>query len=176
MKMKETRIYITAFIISFIICFIASGLLLKKCQNKPEVIKTDTVTVTDTFWKDTTIIEKEFVPKEVIKKKVDTLYLENGDTLNLVTEQKKYEKSLVSDKDTADLEIYVSGIETSLDSLKMRLKAHTVTNTIEITKYVERKKTFKDRFHFEPQVGIGYGLANKKTDIYVGVGLGVDLW
>ena len=174
--MKETRIYITAFIISFIICFIASGLLLKKYQNKPEVIKTDTVTVTDTFWKDTTIIEKEFVPKYVIKKKVDTLYLENGDTLNLVTEQKKYEKSLVSDKDTADLEIYVSGIETSLDSLKMRLKTHTVTNTIEITKYVERKKTIWNRFHFEPQVGIGYGLTNKKTDIYVGVGFGVDLW
>lgn len=174
--MKETRIYITAFIISFIICFIASGLLLKKYKNKPEVIKTDTVTVTDTLWKDTTIVEKVFVPKEVVKKKVDTLYLENGDTLNLITEQKKYEKSLVSDKDTADLEIYVSGIETSVDSLKMRLKTHTVTNTIEITKYVERKKTFKDRFHFEPQVGIGYGLTNKKTDIYVGVGFGIDLW
>lgn len=163
-------------IFSMMIGFLAGGFFMRKCTNKPNVIKTDTITVTECVCKDTTIIEKEFVQKEVIKKKVDTLYLENGDTLNLVTEQKKYEKSLVSDKDTADLEIYVSGIKTSLDSLKMCLKTHTVTNTIEITKYVERKKTIKDRFHFEPQVGIGYGLTNKKTDIYVGVGLGVDLW
>jgi len=163
--------------VSIAIIVLILGLFMFLGRHTPQnVIKTDTVTVTDTFWKDITIIEKEFVPKEVIKKKVDTLYLENGDTLNLVTEQKKYEKSLVSDKDTADLEIYVTGINTSLDSLKMSLKTHTVTNTIEITKYVEKKKTVWDRIHFEPQVGIGYGLTNKKTDIYVGVGLGVDLW
>lgn len=173
--MKKDKLHTILLVIAIFMMAMAFFALF--CKKTPQnVIKTDTVTVTDTFWKYTTIIEKEFVPKEVIKKKVDTLYLENGDTLSLVTEQKKYEKSLVSDKDTADLEIYVSGIETSVDSLKMRLKTHTVTNTIEITKYVERKKTFKDRFHFEPQVGIGYGLTNKKTDIYVGVGLGVDLW
>lgn len=173
--MKKDKLHTILLVIAIFMMAMAFFALF--CKKTPQnVIKTDTVTVTDTFWKDTIIIEKEFVPKEVIKKKVDTLYLQNGDTLNLITEQKKYEKSIVSDKDTADLEIYVSGIETSLDSLKMRLKTHTVTNTIEITKYVERKKTFKDRFHFEPQVGIGYGLTNKKTDIYVGVGLGVDLW
>lgn len=173
--MKKDKLHTILLVIA--IFMMAMTFFALFCKKTPQnVIKTDTVTVTDTFWKDTTIIEKEFVPKEMIKKKVDTLYLENGDTLNLVTEQKKYEKSLVSNKDTADLEIYVTGIETSLDSLKMRLKTHTVTNTIEITKYVERKKTFKDRFHIEPQVGFGYGLTNKKADIYVGVGLGVDLW
>jgi hypothetical protein len=174
--MKESRIYITAFIISFIVGFIVSGLLMSKCSKPQDIIKTDTITITDTMWKDTTIIEKEFIPKEVIKKKVDTLYLENGDTMTLTTEQKKYEKSIVSDKDTADVEIYVTGINTALDSLKMRLKTHTITNTVEITKIVERKKTFKDRFHIEPQVGIGYGMLNKKVDAYVGVGLGIDIW
>jgi hypothetical protein len=174
--MKESRIYITAFIISFIVGFIVSGLLMSKCSKPQDIIKTDTITITDTMWKDTTIIEKEFIPKEVIKKKVDTLYLENGDTMTLTTEQKKYEKSIVSDKDTADVEIYVTGINTALDSLKMRLKTHTITNTVEITKIVERKKTFKDRFHIEPQVGIGYGMFNKKVDAYVGVGLGIDIW
>ena len=106
---------------------------------------------------------------------MDTVYTKDGDTLNLVTEQKRYEKSLVSDKDTCDLQIYVTGVNTSLDSLKMRLRTHTITNTIEITKYVERKKTFKDRFHIQPQVGVGYGLFNKKVDAYVGIGLGVDI-
>lgn len=170
--MKKSKYYI----ISIILCSIIFGIFGYYCGSKPPKIeKIDTVTVTDTFWQDTTIIEKEFVPKYIVKKKVDTVYTKDGDTLNLVTEQKRYEKSLVSGKDTCDLQIYVTGVNTSLDSLKMRLRTHTITNTIEITKYVERKKAFKDRFHIQPQVGVGYGLFNKKVDAYVGIGLGVDI-
>ena len=173
--MKKDKLHTILLVIAIFMMAMAFFALF--CKKTPQnVIKTDTITITDTMWKDTTIIEKEFIPKEVIKKKVDTLYLENGDTMTLTTEQKKYEKSIVSDKDTADVEIYVTGINTALDSLKMRLKTHTITNTVEITKIVERKKTFKDRFHIEPQVGIGYGMFNKKVDAYVGVGLGIDIW
>lgn len=163
------------FIFSMIIGFVVGGLLMRKCSNTPKVIKADTVTVTDTFWKDTTIVEKELVPKIIVKKKVDTVYTKGGDTLQLITEQKRYDRSLVSDKDTCDLKIYTSGINTSLDSLKWRLKTHSVTNTIEITKYIEKKRKFKDRFHFAPNVSFGYGLFNKKPDLYVGFGLNVDL-
>lgn len=173
--MKKDKLHIILLIIA-ILMMVASWVALFCDKTPPNVIKTDTITVIDTLWKDTTIIEKEFVPKEVVKKKVDTLYLQNGDTLNLITESKRYERSLVSDKDTCDLKIYTSGINTSLDSLKWRLKTHSVTNTVEITKYVERKKRFKDRFHIEPQVGVGYGLTSKKVDAFVGVGLGIDLW
>lgn len=164
-------------IIPTVICAIALLILGYYCgKTKTNVKQIDTVTVSDTIWKDTTIVEKELVPKEVIKKKVDTLYLQNGDTLNLITESKRYDRSLVSNKDTADVEIYTTGINTSLDSLKWRLKTHTVTNTVEITKYIQKNKTIKDRIHLEPQVGVGYGLINKRVDVYVGVGLGVDLW
>lgn len=169
----KNSVYI--FIFSMIIGFVVGGLLMRKCSNTPEVIKTDTVTVTDTMWKDTTIIEKELVPKIIVKKKVDTVYTKEGDTLNLVTESKRYDKSLVSDKDTCDLEIYTSGINTSLDSLKWRLKTHTITNTIEITKYVEKKKSFKERFHLSPQVGGGFGLIKRTFDVYVGLGVSYDL-
>ena len=103
------------------------------------------------------------------------VYDENGDTLELVTESKKYEKSLISGKDTADLKVYVSGIEPSLDSLEMRLKTHTEVNTVEITKYVQKKKTFKDRFHLGLQVGYGLGLQSRKFDSYVGFGVSFDL-
>ena len=163
------------FIFSMIIGFVVGGFLIKKCSSTPEVIKTDTVTVTDTMWKDTTVTIKELVPKIIVKKKVDTVYTKEGDTLNLITEQKRYDRSLVSDKDTCNLEIYTSGINTSLDSLKWHLKTHTVTNTITITKYIEKKRKFKDRFHIQPQFGVGYGLFNKKVDAYVGVGLGIDI-
>lgn len=170
--MKNSYIFIIALLTGFIV----SGLLFTKCgKTPPNVIKTDTVTVTDTIWKDTTIIEKEFVPKIVVKKKVDTVYSKGGDTIQLITESKMYEKSLVSDKDTCDLKIYTTGIETSLDSLKMRLRTHSVTNTVEITKYVEKKKTFWNRFHFGIQTGLGYGIVNKKIDAYVGVGGSFDL-
>lgn len=160
------------FIFSMIIGFVVSGLMLRKCNNTPDVIKTDTITKTDTCWRDTTITDTVFTPKYVIKKKVDTVYTKGGDTLQLVTEQKMYEKSLVSGKDTADLQLYVSGIDTALDSLKMRLRTHTVTNTVEITKYVKEKK----RFYIAPSVGVGYGIFNRKPDIYVGVSVGINLW
>ena len=171
-RMKNSK-YI---IVLIIFCAIIFGIFGYFCGRTPvEVVKTDTVTKTDTFWKDTTIVEKEFIPKIVIKTKVDTVYDENGDTIELVTESKEYEKSLISGKDTADLKVYVSGIEPSLDSLEMRLKTHTEVNTVEITKYVQKKKTFKDRFHIGLQVGYGYGFKYKGLEPYVGLGVSFDL-
>jgi len=165
----KNSVYI--FIFSMIIGFVISGLMFRKCNNTPDVIKIDTITKTDTCWRDTVIKDTLFEPKYIIKKKVDTVYTKGGDTLHLVTEQKMYEKSLVSDKDTCDLQLYVSGINTALDSLKMRLKTHSVTNTVEITKYVEKKK----RFYIAPSVGVGYGFIGKKPDVFIGVSFGVNL-
>ena len=173
----------TLIFISIAICFIILGFFYLDRSGyfdpMKEVINTDTVftTKTDTLWKDTTITEKEFVPKIIIKTKIDTLFKENGETVQLITESKRFDKRLVSNKDTADLQIYTRGIETSLDSLKMRLKAHkeVITNTVEITKYIDKKKTFLNRFHIQPQVGVGYGVFNNKIDAYVGVGIGFNL-
>lgn len=167
----------------FIIIVILSIFYIDRNYNVRDMInnvkKTDTIitTKTDTLWKDTTIIEKEFVPKTIVKTKTDTLFKANGDTIQLITESKRFDKRLTIDKDTADVEIYTSGINTSLDSLKMRFKTHReiVTNTVEITKYVKERKRFIDRFHIQPQVGVGYGVFNKKIDAYVGVGIGFDI-
>lgn len=174
----------TLIFISIAICFIILGFFYLDRSGyfdpMKEVINTDTVfaTKTDTLWKDTTIVDKEIVPKYIVKKKVDTVYTNEGDAFKLITEAKRFDKRLISNKDTADVQVYTSGIETSLDSLKMRLKAHkeVITNTVEITKYIYKKKTFFDRFHIQPQVGVGYGVFNKKIDAYVGVGIGFDIW
>ena len=173
----------TLIFISIAICFIILGFFYLDrsgyFDQMKEVIKTDTVftTKTDTLWKDTTIVEKEIVPKYIIKKKVDTVYTKKGDTLNLITEAKRFDKRLISNKDTADLQIYTSGIETSLDSLKMRLKTHTdvITNTVEVTKYIQKKKTFWNRFHIGVQAGYGYGFNYKGLEPYVGIGASFDL-
>ena len=173
----------TLIFISIAICFIILGFFYLDRSGyfdpMKEVIKTDTVfnTKTDTLWKDTTIVEKEIVPKYIIKKNVDTVYTKKGDTLNLITEAKRFDKRLIINKDTADVQIYTSGIKTSLDSLKMRLKTHTdvITNTVEVTKYIQKKKTFWNRFHIGVQAGYGYGFNYKGLEPYVGIGASFDL-
>lgn len=137
-------------------------------NKTPEVVeRRDTTIVRDTIWKDTTITEKELVPKIIVKKKVDTVYTDKGDTLQLLTESKMFDKRLTTSKDTADLQIYTTGINTSLDSLKWRLKTHRVNTveTVTITKYVEHKK-----LRITPQVGMGYGVFNRQCDMYIGLG------
>ena len=98
--------------------------------------------------------------------------------MQLITESKRYDELLTSGVDTCELSAFISGVHPSLDSLSWRLKTHheVITNTVEITKYLERKKTLKDRIRFTPNVSVGYGVVNKKPDIYVGFGLGIDLW
>lgn len=177
MKMKNS-IWIYAILV-FLSMLILAGMIWCTYQYPVEVIKTDTVfsTKTDTLWKDTTIVEKQLVPKIIEKTKIDTVFSNAGDTIQLVTESKSYEKRLISDKDTADLKIYTTGINTSLDSLKMRLRTHTevVTNTVEVTKYVEKKKTVWDKISIGLQGGYGYGFQYKGFEPYVGVGVAVNL-
>lgn len=176
---NNTLIFISLFITLAIlsIFYVNDNYNIKDWFNNTQ--KTDTVfsTKTDTLWKDTTIIEKEFVPKTIVKTKTDTLFKENGDTIQLITESKRFDKTILSGKDTADVEIYTSGINTSLDSLKMRLKAYNkvITNTVEITKYVEKKKMFWDRWHVGLQGGYGYTFKTKDLQPYVGVGISFDL-
>lgn len=166
--------------VSLAICAIILGIVyFIGNPTEPNVVKTDTVftTKTDTLWKDTTIVKKEYVPTIVEKIQIDTVYDDNGDTIQLIVEAKKWEDSIVSNKDTAYLQIFTTGIKTSLDSTKIRLKTHTevVTNTIEITKIVEKKKTVWDRFHIGLQGGYGYGFNYKGLEPYVGLGASFDL-
>lgn len=178
MKMMNNKLH-TILLLIAIAMMVASWVMLFCCRTEPNITKTDTVFTTkiDTFYKDTTIYEKELVPKIIEKVKTDTVFSENGDTIQLVTESKTYEKRLISDKDTADLTLYTSGIKTSLDSLKMALRTHheVITNTVEITKVVEKKKTFFNRFHIGLQGGFGYGFNYKGLEPYVGLGASFDL-
>ena len=170
----------TLIYVSIAICILILGIVYFVGQpTEPNVVKTDTVftTKTDTLWRDTTITEKEFIPKIIVKTKVDTVFTKEGDTVQLITESKSFDKRLISDKDTADVKVFTTGINTSLDSLKMRLKTHKeiITNTVEVTKYVEKKKTVWNRFHIGIQGGYGYGFNYKGLEPYVGIGGSFDL-
>ena len=169
--MKNNKLYTILLIIAIAMMVISFVCVY---NTQPKVIETrDTTIVKDTVWKDTTIIEKQIVPKEVIKKKVDTVYTNLGDTLHLTTESKIFEKRILSSKDTADVTIYTTGINTSLDSLKWRLKTHSThtTETVTITKYVEKKK----RFGIGPTVSFGYDPLRKEWGALIGVGININL-
>lgn len=174
--MKKSSLYLI-----LAVALVVAAISLYWGYNKqPDIInRVDTVktVIHDTITKDTTIYEKQIVPKEVIKKKVDTLYLKDGKDTLLVTEDKYFNKSLVMGLDTADVEIHTQGINTSLEELKMRLRLHQVntTETVEIIKYVDKKKRFIDRFHIGLQVGYGLGLKNRDFEPYVGIGGSFDL-
>lgn len=170
--MKKNSLYLIL-AVAFVVAAIS---LYLGYHKQPEIInRVDTVRTVmhDTITKDTTIYEKQLVPVEVIKKKVDTVYTDKGDTLHLVTEDKYFNKSLVMGLDTADVEIHTQGINTSLEELKLRLRLHQVNTTevVEITKYVDKKKWIQ----IQPQVGFGYGVFGKQCDMYVGLGIGINL-
>ena len=168
--MKKSSLYLILAVASLVTAFS----LYWGYHKQPEIKETrDTTIIRDTIWKDTTIVEKQIVPKEVIKKKTDTLYLKDGKDTLLVTESKMFDKRITTSQDTCDLQIYTTGINTSLDSLKWRLKTHSThtTETVTITKYVEKKK----RFGIGPTVSFGYDPLRKEWGALIGVGININL-
>ena len=75
--------------------------------------------------------------------------------------QKRYEDSLYT--------AWVSGFEPKLDSLRLHMPE--VTNTITKTVYEPTPL-----LTLGVQVGGGYGLINRRPDIYVGIGGQINLW
>ena len=141
--------------------------------------KVDTVfsTKTDTLWKDTTITKTQLVPKYIYEIKHDTVYDKEDNPIELITENKVYQDTILCNKDTAEFQIFISGIKSYVDSINLHLRKSEVikTNTITITKYIEKKKTFFSRFHVGIQTGYGYGFNSKQFEPYVGAGLSIDI-
>ena len=166
----------TLIIISLIICvcclLMLGGIHYYIPSDKPN----DTVIARDTIWKLDTVefIKNNPIPKEVYITKVDTVFSDKGDSIFLKTENKIYNDTICQGKDTIFQTNYISGINATLDSSKVILLKHsqTITNTIEITKYVEKRKIL----HFSPQVGVGYGAFNKNMDLFIGFGVSIDLY
>ena len=171
--MKQNKLHTILLVIALCLMTFSFFTVLYNSYRTPKLIeKRDTTIIRDTVWKDTTITEKQVIPKIIVKKKVDTVYTQQGDTLQLLSESKMYYKRLTTSKDTADLQIYTTGINTSLDSLKWRLKTHNThtTETVEIIKYEEQKNKL---VKFRPSITFGYDPLNKQWGLVVGFGLNI---
>ena len=162
-------------IVCFLLCLLMLGIgyHLKNSIEPIEIIKTDTITNTDTLWKDTTITKTKTVLKYVKETARDTLYLKNGKDTVLTTENKTYQDTLCNEGDSVMLQIAISGVKSSLDSIKAdwRKSTQVITNTITVEKYLKENK----KIHWGIQGGIGYGFTSKKIEPYVGLGINIDL-
>lgn len=133
-----------------------------------------TVTVErDTVWRDSII--REPVPAETINTgrvvyvRIPTAKPSGSvrDTIHDSIEvpvpivQKRYEDSLYT--------AWVSGFEPTLDSINLRLP--TITETV--TKTVVKPSPM---ITVGIQAGGGYGILNKRPDVYVGLGVQLNLW
>ena len=181
-KMKNNKlIYIAILlcILSFLILYINNNYnnilnyIIDKYTNKADtVLVSDTIRYVDTL----TIFKQNPTPKTIILTKIDTFYTKEGSDTILKTENKVYQDTLCQKDDSAIVTSYITGINANLDSTKVQLRItkETITNTIEITKYIERKKTFWNRFHIGLQAGYGYGFKSKEFTPYIGVGGSFD--
>ena len=148
-------------------CFFNFYFLLKQpdIQTKIE-FKTDTLTVTKT---DTvpqyitkTITKPIPIKEEIIRH--DTLF-------NAPLSLKTYEDSITTNNDASvRYKAIISGYEQSLDTIEFNVKYPMVTNTI--TNTITNEKTITK--YKNPKItagiaaGAGYGIINKKPDIFVG--------
>lgn len=142
-------------------------------QTKIE-FKTDTLTVTKTDTVPqyiTKTITKPVPVKETIIRH-DTLY-------NAPLSVKTYEDSITTDNNAkVQYRATVSGYEQSLDTIEFNVKYPMVTNTI--TNTITNEKTITK--YKNPKItagiaaGAGYGIINKKPDIFIGFSLQLPIF
>lgn len=180
LKMKNNKLIYIAIILSIFIFFIIyfknniyNYIIDRSTSRIDTVLVSDTVRRIDTL----TIFKEKPIPKEVYLTKIDTFYTKDGKDTLLKSESKIYQDTLCQKQDTIILKSYISGINSKIDSLKAdwRKSETIITNTVEITKYIEKKKTFLDKFHIGLQTGYGYGFKSKEFTPYVGFGCSIDL-
>lgn len=153
-----------------LIAVIISMIIITGRSNKNNRLQTDTVSVikADTVYLRDTLKIYTPIPYLTTILSTDTLYLASGDTLYLNKEKKAYRDTICNEMDTAIVNTYISGIDASLDSMNISIQRPIIYKTTE--------KHIRKRFSSGIQLGVGYGMINKKPDIYIGYGMTYNLW
>ena len=143
-------------VIYFIIIIILIILNLYQYNHNNKIVKINTVEVRDTVViRDTLKFDNPTLI--YVKTEPDTLYIESIDsTVIMNKETKVYKDSLY--------EVQLSGIRPNLDYINVYPKTTYITT--EKVSYVEKKRHFNHGI----QVGVGFGVINRKPDVFVGYG------
>lgn len=111
-----------------------------------------------------TVMKKDIEYRDVIV--LDTIYI--ADT-SLIFEQKIYQDTIST--------VYISGIEANLDSIYYRIPRDTIQILTEKIQTVKEQESFwHNRFTISAGVFAGYGLINRKPDVFLGIGCAVRLY
>lgn len=157
-------------IISFAIGVLITSMVFLIFQNhelKKEIITVEKPVIK---WQTKTEIKTDTIYKEIIKPKYLTETIIRTDTIKqdtiLPIVQRDYLTSINTDSVSGEIYAKISGYNAVLDTLsyKLYIPTKTITNTVEtqITKYKQK------HWNFTVGVGGGYGLINRKADIFIG--------
>lgn len=157
-------------LISFAIGVIVASMVFLICQNhelKQEIITVEKPVVkyqTKTEIKTDTIYKEIIKPKYLTETKIRTDTIKQDTILPIA--QRDYLTSINTDSVSGEIYVKISGYNAVLDTLsyKLYIPTKTVTNTVEtqITRYKQK------HWNFTVGVGLGYGVINRKADIFVG--------
>ena len=145
----------------YIIIIIILVILNLYQYNKNNRIEINTVEVRDTVViRDT--IKFDNPTLIYVKTEPDTLYIESIDStvVTIDKETKLYKDSLY--------ELQLSGIRPNLDYINVYPKTTYITT--EKVSYVKDKR----RFTHGIQAGVGFGIVNKKPDVFIGYGVQIN--
>ena len=134
--------------------------------------------VTDTIMVDKFVVQRDTIRVVADNNKVYESvvsiyhYTQNNDTVNLDIDIKAKELQWCKADFTISDQFMI--INREKDGVNQTLINHSDNATIESTTMWHRKDTKKwyQRFTTSPQIGVGYGMINRKVDTYVGVGVG----
>ena len=157
-----------------------------KDSHMTETIKTDTVVRSDTIYFEETKIDT--MPKVVYQTitKRDTLYFHDKDSDIMVprmifVKKKDYSDTLQMGQDTLLYTASVTGRSyededyPKLDSISFILRGYNTKDKEIITNTITRQQKAR-KWYIGAQAGYGYGIINKKPDIFVGIGVSYTIW
>lgn len=154
--------------ILFIICIIAIiiSLITTRKQTPKAVIEIDTIIQCDTVYDTITLYKEKPVPVQVFL--TDTVEIMTVDSVfvHVKEETKIYNDTLIWENDTALYQASISGVNARLDWIRLQYLKREVINTSTITIKEQHKK-----LHLSPTVGVGYGVFNKKPDLFIGLSI-----
>ena len=127
--------------------------------------------------------------KYIIKRDIDTVFIDN----NYISKDSVYHYSQTSDTINYNLDIKGKDIQwfklgfSIQDSLMLVTRSYngqnettishgTNTSITDVTVFMPKKKFFqkiKENTYFGVGIGAGYGIINKKADIYIGINAGI---
>ena len=168
--MKNKIVIIALFITICIFCLL---LVIPRVKfnnsnlNKSDTIRIDScVEVIDTIYRP--MIVKDTIPvlKYKTHYKTDTI-VKNGDTIQIPIDRYVYQDTL---SDSVSYKAILRGYRASLDSITINYPQRTIERLKTQTITLQKKKV--KHWNYGINAGVGYGLFNRKPDVFVGFTFG----